>query len=404
MRITYLIFFICASALTKGQIHRDYVVNGSFEELYNCAPPSILSKAKNWSSIDSQSVAGLINNFCNNRVPKSVGTWQFPRKGSSYVINTIYCPNFSARGYMRNRMRATLLANHTYCVRFFLNIANTSPRGIDGFGAYCGDATLDTITKCNVPLTYFIPQVSNPLGYVISDTLNWVPITGTFVATGSEKYMVIGNFLSDNAVTTSTINGPFVNEEWTDACFDDVSCFDIDMPAYAGPDRACIIGDSTFIGSDDPGLDEFCTWYQLPNSSTPIATVSGMYVKPVQTSTYVVRQQLWCSGVRWDTVMIYQDALGIHDLRFWTENLVVTPQPASEMVSFRLEGQDLSKIFDHYQLSNELGQVVQAGKINPGSTELQITLGTLPAGTYAVVLSSENRDLVLRRKVVLVRE
>ena len=106
-------------------------------------------------------------------------------------------------------MKHNLEAGKTYCAKFYVNIANTSPRAIDGFGVYFANTDIDTISKCTIPLNYINPQVKNPIGNVITDTLNWTPITGTFVANETGKYALIGNFLADNAMTTLSLNSPF---------------------------------------------------------------------------------------------------------------------------------------------------------------------------------------------------
>ena len=139
-------------------------------------------------------------------------------------------------------MKKKLETNKVYCAKYYVNNANVNAIGIDAFGIYFGDSTLDTIKVITVPLSYLNPQINNQMG-IISDTLNWIPITGTFVATGNEKYIVLGNFKSQvNTGTmiissTSTVLG-------TDVCMDDVSVIEVNLPAYAGPDKSIMSGDS----------------------------------------------------------------------------------------------------------------------------------------------------------------
>jgi hypothetical protein len=171
-----------------------------------------------------------------------------------------------------------------------------------------------------------------------------------------------------------------VNDDVCEVCIDDVSCFDIDLPAYAGPDRSVIPGDSVFIGSNDPGLDEFCTWYQLPNFSTPIATVSGLYVKPVTTTTYVVRQQLWCSGVRFDTVVVYEDAVGIAKQKFQSLMLKVFPVPASKELFV-----DAGKLNSEMQIAeifNAKGEKIKTVDVSQTEGPFKINLEGFEEGIY----------------------
>src|SRR5262249_18836598 len=133
----------------------------------------------------------------NATVPYTGYAFQWPKSGYSYFISTLYLKSNASsinRGYPRNRLKQNLEIGKTYCVKFYCNITNQSTYGVDGLGAYFGDSNTDTITQCDKPITYLTPQVKNPNGNIITDTLNWVLITGTFTANGTEKYLILGNF------------------------------------------------------------------------------------------------------------------------------------------------------------------------------------------------------------------
>ena len=56
--------------------------------------------------------------------------------------------------------------------------------------------------------TEYIPQISNPINNLLTNDTGWTEISGIYVATGGEKYMIIGNF-NDFASTTATfVGGP----------------------------------------------------------------------------------------------------------------------------------------------------------------------------------------------------
>src|SRR5690606_22419827 len=139
----------------------------------------------------------------------------------------------------------------------------------------------------------------------ITDTLNWVAITGTFVANGTEKYLLLGNFLSDDDTDTLMINPTNLPTIATEAGIDDVSCIPLDLEAYAGRDTTILYGDSVYIGREpDFATDPYCVWYKLPDTANAIDTTSGLWVKPSVTTTYVVKQELECSSLKWDTVVV----------------------------------------------------------------------------------------------------
>lgn len=397
-----LFFLILLAVNVKSQSFANFVNNGSFEDIYNCAGPSYpLSVSKYWLSIDSASYGGQYASTCYSAVPLNANAYQYPRSGDSYIISTMFYFG-GIRGYLKNRLKANLKSGKTYCVKFHVNISNMSPYGMNGFGAYFGDNTIDTITQCNTPLSYLNPLIKNPLGNVISDTLNWVPITGTFVANGTEKYALLGNFLADNAVTTASIGGPYYPQLWTDVLIDDVSCIDIDLPAYAGPNKPFIPGDSLYIGREsDTEIDESCIWYKMtsPTTSVTIDTIAGMWVKPIATTTYVVSQQLWCSGVKWDTVVVYVDAVGLKGVEYFEQYISLFPNPAADFIQieYSLELSDPNMEVSVY---NQLGQFIFQDNISFKNRKSSLPIYNLDVGVYSIELRCISGQTVKKRFVV----
>jgi hypothetical protein len=378
----------------------NYINNGSFEERYNCTYPFTLMKAKSWSSIDSGSVAGLYASTCNSYVPfNGGGGYQYPKTGSAHVVSTFYWKN-TGRSYLKNRLKQNLVAGKTYCAKFYVSITNSSTYGIDGFGVYFGDNSIDTITKCTFPIPYLTPQVQNASGNIITDTLNWVLIQGNFVADGSEKYALIGNFMSDAATNTLFINPTNSPLIFTDVCIDDVSCIDIDLLAYAGKDTSCVPGDSAFIGRQpDVGINEACKWYQMPNLTTAIDTVAGFWVKPLVTTTYVVKQEI-CGNIKWDTVVIYANPVGLTDGKIFNKNLHVYPVPANDLLELKISNEGLFKDFKMLKIYNSLGQIVRDEEVIFKKELFLINTEELPNGVYTLQLKSNRSGTIGKRFLV----
>ena len=392
-----LIFYLSFGIDSKSQI-TNYINNGSFENVYDCTT-FFLSKAKYWMSVDSISNAGGLMSYCNNLVPLNANTYQLPRSGQTYILTNWFWLNTN-RWYLKNRMRSNLHAGKTYCVKFYVNIANTSPRGMDGFGIYFGDSTIDTISKHTIPLTYLNPQVKNPIGNVVIDTLNWVSVTGTFVASGNEKYALLGNFLADNAVTTSSIGGPNYPQDWTDVCIDDVSCIELNLPAFAGRDTSVAPGSTVFIGRQpDVGIDEACVWYKLPGT-VPIDTVAGFWVNPTTTSTYVVVQTI-CGLMKSDTVVIHMNLLDINNNRFRNSAWQVYPVPANDYLELRVSNPEEFTNYTKYGMYNQLGQFVKEEEISIMAESTLISTGDLPVGVYSLTLKNADSETLVKRFVIL---
>ncbi len=404
----YCVFIIVYSAFSNvgtSQIS-NFVNNGSFEDLYSCSYPNLINKAKYWRSIDSITAPPQLQSACVgiNTVPFNSYTYQNARTGITYITSTFFCPPPSCapiqnRLYLRNRLKANLKAGRTYCVSFYVNICGNSTYGIDGFGAYFADNSIDTITKCGIPLTYLSPQVQNATNNIITDTLGWTKVEGIFTATGNEKHLIIGNFKSD-AATNSTLINTSVPYVATDVCIDDVSCIDVDLPAYAGNDTMCIPGTSVYIGrARDVGIDEACIWYQLPNMSSVIAKAAGLWVSPVVTSTYVVRQEI-CGIVKWDTVVVHQTAVGLDEFNNLREDFTLYPVPVENAVTMNFNYWQYKKRNVRVVILNELGKFMKEEEVLMINDSAKITTDDLANGIYFLQVRGISGRMLVKRFIV----
>jgi hypothetical protein len=273
----------------------NYINNGSFEDvLTNTNTPTSYS-AKYWGGIDSSKYYGVILSQVTVpvKVPLYGTNYQWPQHGFNFLGTTFFSDKQNNnRGYPRNRLKQTLQPGKEYCFSMYVNLANNSVHAIDAIGVYFGNSSIDTISQCNKPITYLTPQVQNPINNIIADTLNWILIQGQFTANGTEKYALIGNFRTNTNTSTIIANSTYSPAVFADYLIDYVSLIELDLPAFAGHDTVVFAGDSVFLGREpDVGIDEACTWFKLPGT-TPIDTIAGFWIKPNETSTYVVRQEI----------------------------------------------------------------------------------------------------------------
>jgi len=406
LKNSFLTLLILLPFLHSSQI-ANYVNNGGFEDIYNCALPNQIHVAKYWRSVDSVSAFPSLLSTCSgmNNAPLNGNTYQWPRSGNNYALNSVLCepPACSVelnRLYLRNRLKQNLQSGHTYCVKFYANICNTSSYGSDGFAAYFGDNTLDTINKPGVPLTYLVPQVQNTNGNIITDTLNWILITGTFVANGTEKHLLIGNFKSDAATTKTIINvSTSTLGVFTDVCIDDVSCIDIDLPAFAGPDVFCIPGNTVYVGRpQDVGIDKACMWYKLPNMTNAIDTAAGIWVSPVSNSTYVVKQDI-CGVIKYDTVVVVMSGAAISETESLKEKLNIYPVPANAELNINFTV-DVADRFKTLSIFNSLGQLLREEEIKFTNQTAIVKTANLTNGVYFICLTDQQGFSINKRFVI----
>lgn len=396
-----LTFMFVLSACNMSSQIVNYVSDGSFEVLNSYSLTTYYNVPKYWQPIDTGKASNYLAtlNPPIKNAPGALG-YQFPRTGNNYIICTFYCntcPTYNRREYPRNRLKKPLSAGKVYCAKYYVVNTNNSPLAIDRFGAYFSDSSLDTINYCNSGLTYLTPQVQNASGNIITDTMNWVPITGTFVATGNEKYMVLGNFFSEANTSTMLINPTYSTQLANDVCIDDVSVIELDLPAFAGRDTFMVAGDSVFLGRQpDVGIDEACIWYQLPGN-TSIDTVAGLWVKPGVTTSYVVKQDI-CGYIKYDTVTVYLSAFGVHEIEDITSSLSLYPQPAKDVLNLKLD-YPFSKTFD-LVIYDSFGQLCRKEEASFDSGKATINITDLASGVYFVTISTKNNGGATKKLVI----
>jgi hypothetical protein len=380
----------------------NYVSNGGFEKVIFGSNPNT---AVDWHSIDGLSAYGVLlsANIPPYNVPLSSYTYQWPRNGFNFLATTPYCVTctYNVRGYPCNKLKSKLENGKTYCFSMFVNLTNKSYYSISSLGAYFSDSSIDTIKYCTIPLTYLTPQIQNQIGNHLSDTLNWVPITGTFVANGTEEYLIVGNFNNDANSDTLFVNPYTFPQRGAAYSFDDISCIEVNLPAYAGPDKSILLGDSVYIGREsDFVIDPGCIWYKLPNITTAIDTSSGIWVKPTVTTTYVVKQVLDCSPEKWDTVVVFMDLVGIEKHKLLSEELKLFPIPAKDEIQLSIFNAKLLKDFHLLSTYNNLGLLIREEEIRIENNSIKIKTDNLPSGVYSLQLKSSSNEIVTKRFVI----
>ncbi len=113
----------------------------------------------------------------------------------------IFTPPY--REYIQGTLNAPLIKNKCYYSEFWVLPFNHSSMSnnysaIDAIGMYFSD-TIPTLNPPPQPI-YVTPQIKNSTGNIISDTINWTKISGTFIASGGEKYITVGTFVHDNVI------------------------------------------------------------------------------------------------------------------------------------------------------------------------------------------------------------
>jgi OOP family OmpA-OmpF porin len=195
---------------------QNLVPNPGFDQFSIC-PVGFgeIPKATGWS-IPLFSTTPDYFNACsvnlNVDVPQNLCGYESARSGDAYAaIVTFHIQQQSTyqrnyREYLQSELTDSLMAGVEYCVSWYVSPCDSCNYVSNNIGMYFSSVQIsDTCTPNPCNLNY-LPQVENPSTNNLSNRNGWTPVTGTYTATGGEKYIIIGNF-SDTTGSTGTFTG-----------------------------------------------------------------------------------------------------------------------------------------------------------------------------------------------------
>ena len=339
------------------------------------APPVNSSDIFSENSLDTFNRPPFIGNYNHLNI-----IYQYPHSGKSMagIITLMGYNGNNYREYLQAPLIDSLKSGKCYIVYFYTNNWFCYQLAINNIALSFSDTILPSnhnITSINsmIPLPSHIMKQGNP---VITDTMNWTPIAGIYIAHGGEKYAEIGNFHPDSL--TDTIN--MCNQsQWASNYFiDDV--FVIEANAYAGKDTSIAKGDSVYLGIEQvPGVQN--NWYV--GSSLIKQNTGGIWVQPQQTTTYILQSTI-CNTTYYDTVTVIVSNVGINQLTNNNRQLEVYPNPANTNLTISpLANLKMIEVYD------VVGRKLEDLRMSRLGNEIQIQVSDLSSGIYFLKATDE---------------
>jgi hypothetical protein len=391
-KIILLTLLFIKVIMSNGQ---NLVPNPSFENHSQCPDGGgQVDYAIPWygvTSLGSSDYFSECATYAAFKVPGPSAYFQFSHTGIAhsgiYAIDLDYS---NVREYLQVQLNTPLLTGKCYYIEFYSNLMNTSRFGVNNIASYLSINSLSTTGTGS--LLDVNPQIQNYGNKVITDTLNWIKISGIFTAGGGEEYITIGNFKDDNNTDTSIVH---VNPNGYNSAYyyiDDVLVTEITSsfkPTWSYKDTTINAGDSVFIGTRTGSLN--CTWYKSGNIIAD--DVPGLYVKPTGTTTYVVKEKLPCSPERFDTLVVtVNGGLGIR-----SNNLLkseIYPNPSSGVFNI-----DIPNSTVDISVYNTLRMLVNVVKSVKGKVALN--LSNEPHGIYFVKITDSFSNESISKKIII---
>ena len=281
--------FIRVGLCASGQ---NLVPNPSFEN-YGTLPCSWLisqsgfsNAVQNWimpTGGSSDIFSTLVNTFCFahclSTSTSAVGQ-QLPRTGNVMSAILTYGAGCGSqpdyREYLEIQLTSPLVVGVTYYAEMYISHTDYSKDASNNIGMHFSDTLVNIPAICTE--LNFTPQINETS--IITDSVNWVKISGTFIATSPAEYLILGNFY-DNINTSIIFNG---SNSSTNARYfvDDVLvepvCFNVSSDT-----TICQFDTITLYSNSDLLIG----WAIDTLSDIIISTDSIIRVSPLQTTTYL---------------------------------------------------------------------------------------------------------------------
>ncbi len=276
--ILFLSFFFFVNEVENKLYAQNLVKNPSFENYIKCPSTTlpIDSSVIDWEFKFGGSFYNACSSFYDS-VPLNECGYQLAHTGKGYASILVYYYNFnnpSWRGYLEGHFLTELKKNSFYCISYYVsNRDKCSDAAIKNVDANISDTLLYYNNGSQFNLKNINPQIKSP--QILTDSVGWTMVSGIYKAHGGEKYITIGNFLSDNETTFISYNSP--NPGQASYYIDDVNVSPINLTApNIGKDTVVCKNALPYMLHAPVGYDTYL-WSNGCTTESLAVTIPGKY-------------------------------------------------------------------------------------------------------------------------------
>lgn len=284
---------LLGSALVQAQ---NLVPNPSFEDYIDCPASLSLIHFPSWAattvtewSKPTNATSDYYNECVGDygggwlvSIPQNFAGYQYARTGSAYAgfiaLQYPFVDPADYREYIQAQLLSPLIAGNEYYVSFYLSLAEGTllinrPLAVDQIGA-CFAIDMEENFFSTDALTDRVPQVFSPLGTALNDTLNWMQVSGTFIAEGGEEWIIIGSFTPKDDINLYSVGEVASNTPYY--FIDDVSVIDVTGSLTTRTIDTFLCSGTEMMLSGEYGADVFL-WDDGSVGQTRIINAAGLY-------------------------------------------------------------------------------------------------------------------------------
>ncbi len=132
-------------------------------------------------------------------VPNGGNGYQQPNSGNGFCGLYLYHASIvDSREYISVQTTSSLAAGQCYFFSMYMNLSNNSRYTTEAIQVYFSATATTSLPMPGI--MNVTPQLFHTPGN-LPDSATWILMSGTYIATGGEQYVTIGNFLPDSAIT-----------------------------------------------------------------------------------------------------------------------------------------------------------------------------------------------------------
>jgi gliding motility-associated-like protein len=294
MKYIYIYILIVNCICINAQ---NLVPNYSFENYTACPMSSSqVPLAFPWVAATSTCSTDYYN-ACSSalNVPNYTGGYQLAKTGVAYAgMWFLQSPNL--REYLQVKLDSTLKSNKCYYVKFYVNQPDYITESINNIGANLSAIPPYSASYNVQNLPVHILNTGNP---IISDSINWVKISGYYTALGGEQYLTIGNFFND---ANTNISGTFTTNAQAYYFIDDVTVEEVKTQQWNYANTSLCLNESVVLSPNTNDTNIYAlNW--MPSTALSCSSCSITTAQPQVTTTYTLTKQR-CNITTTDTVRV----------------------------------------------------------------------------------------------------